>query len=244
LGPLVFTVSPRLRRQRSAGPTDPGANGQLTLNASNAGASGSILRFTTSHGDARARSWAIFTNNAAWGDFSIAQSSAAGGDPLANVRLYISASGSVLVGAGYNTNTYGDLGVARSGGLSGAIFLQGFGSRYLYYDGTNYIMPGANLVLNGVTVSSSRHLKKNVRDFPQATRRLRVRLFERIAGGGTSLGFVAEEVEPIFPEGIAPIGAGANGEDIGKLGIDLMAVVAKHEQDIQALQDNIAAPKH
>ena len=46
----------------------------------------------------------------------------------------------------------GDITTYRSGGTTGVIYLGNSGSRYLYYDGTNYNMPGGALILNGSNV--------------------------------------------------------------------------------------------
>lgn len=48
--------------------------------------------------------------------------------------------------------TSGDITCYRSGGTTGVIFLNSAGDRYLYWDGTNYNMPGSNLIVNGGTV--------------------------------------------------------------------------------------------
>ena len=48
--------------------------------------------------------------------------------------------------------TTGDITTYRTASpTTGVIFLGNAGNRYLFYDGTNYIMPGANLTLNGQT---------------------------------------------------------------------------------------------
>jgi hypothetical protein len=49
----------------------------------------------------------------------------------------------------------GDITTYRSGGTTGVIYLGSSGSKYLYFDGTNYIMPGAALTLNGSNVVTS-----------------------------------------------------------------------------------------
>jgi|688.fasta_scaffold16680_5 hypothetical protein len=46
----------------------------------------------------------------------------------------------------------GDLYCYRSGGASGVLFLNSAGNRYVYYDGTSYYMPGAELYVNGTQV--------------------------------------------------------------------------------------------
>jgi hypothetical protein len=46
----------------------------------------------------------------------------------------------------------GDITTYRSGGTTGVIYLNSAGTRYLYYDGTNYAMPGGNLYVNSALV--------------------------------------------------------------------------------------------
>ena len=48
--------------------------------------------------------------------------------------------------------TSGDITAYRSGGTTGVIFLNSAETRYVYWDGSNYQMPGANLQTNGYTV--------------------------------------------------------------------------------------------
>jgi hypothetical protein len=50
-------------------------------------------------------------------------------------------------GARWDAN--GDIYAVRSGGTSGVIFLGSSGGRYLFYDGSQYYLPGANLAING-----------------------------------------------------------------------------------------------
>jgi hypothetical protein len=51
---------------------------------------------------------------------------------------------------GARFDSAGDVYAIRSGGTTGVIFFGSSGTRYLYYDGSNYTMPGANLFVNGV----------------------------------------------------------------------------------------------
>jgi mucin-19 len=53
---------------------------------------------------------------------------------------------------GTTINSNGDIYAMRTGGASGVIYLGNSGARYLYYDGANYAMPGANLFVNGIQV--------------------------------------------------------------------------------------------
>jgi len=62
----------------------------------------------------------------------------------------LSSTLTVSDGAGVVTlQTGGDIYAYRSGGLTGVLFLNAAGSRYLYNDGTNYQLPGGGLVLGG-----------------------------------------------------------------------------------------------
>jgi hypothetical protein len=49
----------------------------------------------------------------------------------------------------------GDITTYRSGGTTGVIYLSNSGSRYLFWDGTNYNMPGGNVVANGTTLTGN-----------------------------------------------------------------------------------------
>lgn len=43
----------------------------------------------------------------------------------------------------------GDLWAYRAGGSTGVVYLTNSGTKYLYYDGSNYNMPGGELIVNG-----------------------------------------------------------------------------------------------
>ena len=63
-------------------------------------------------------------------------------------------TGAVTVtGSGYAAlTTSGDIYAYRSGGTTGVVFLNSAGSRYLYWDGSKYYMPGGGLQVNGSDV--------------------------------------------------------------------------------------------
>jgi hypothetical protein len=46
----------------------------------------------------------------------------------------------------------GDISAYRSGGTTGVIYLSSSGTKYLYNDGSNYYLPGQNLIVNGASV--------------------------------------------------------------------------------------------
>lgn len=68
----------------------------------------------------------------------------ASGNVVVDLASKVSKSGDTMTG---------DLTIYRAATpTTGVVFLGNSGARYLYYDGTNYNMPGANLILNGGTV--------------------------------------------------------------------------------------------
>lgn len=69
-----------------------------------------------------------------------------------------------LVTAGVNLQvTNGDIYTYRSGGTTGVIFLNSTATRYLYYDGTKYILNSASVEVGGEV----RDIIGNVREIPQ-----------------------------------------------------------------------------
>jgi hypothetical protein len=65
-----------------------------------------------------------------------------------NTNFWISGSstvaGTLVVGTG-SVSQNGDISCGRSGGTTAVLYLGSSGTRYLYYDGTNYNMPGGTL---------------------------------------------------------------------------------------------------
>jgi hypothetical protein len=84
----------------------------------------------------------------------------ASGNVVVDLASKVSKSGDTMTGDLTVTNgagaiildKTGDLKVYRSGGTTGVLYLNSAGSRYIFFDGTNYNMPGANLLVNGGTV--------------------------------------------------------------------------------------------
>lgn len=77
-----------------------------------------------------------------------------------------SLSGNLTFGSGYLA-TSGDIMAQRTAApTTGVIFLGNSGSKYLYFDGTQYQMPSANLFVNGVQVplTASNGLTKSAGD--------------------------------------------------------------------------------
>jgi len=63
-------------------------------------------------------------------------------------NVYLSANGQGVNGAS-TLRVNGDITAARGNGGAGVIYLGNSGSTYVYYDGSNYYMPGGQLYVNG-----------------------------------------------------------------------------------------------
>lgn len=80
----------------------------------------------------------------------------ASGNVVVNLASKVSKAGDTMTG---------DLTIYRAATpTTGVVFLGNSGARYLYYDGTNYNMPGANLILNGGTVWHSNNIGTPLND--------------------------------------------------------------------------------
>lgn len=95
--------------------TGTGAFGTSLSATSSAG--GGFLTLNTSNANASARNWAISANNQGYGDFSVLQSNALGGDPIAagTVRMYFGRTGGVSIG---NTSDAGASNLSVSGAVN------------------------------------------------------------------------------------------------------------------------------
>ena len=72
--------------------------------------------------------------------------------PLLNAANTFSETQTVSDGSGFaKMQTNGDIVAYRAGGNTGALYLTDDASRYLYYDGTGYVLHGAQLGINGGT---------------------------------------------------------------------------------------------
>ena len=96
--------------------------------------------------------WGInITGNAATATTATNQSGGSVNATTVNSSLDMNSASRVIAaasGVSIPATAAGDIFAARSGGTTGVIFLGSSSGRYLYYDGTNYQMPGADLYVN------------------------------------------------------------------------------------------------
>jgi hypothetical protein len=101
---------------------------------------------------------------------------------------------------------------AHRGNGTGVIFLNETQSRYLFFDATKYVLPGAGLEVGGTIVgthlnasSSDARLKQDIADLGdclEKLRRLRPRKWRWIESGQEDFGWVAQEYREAIPEGV------------------------------------------
>lgn len=120
--------------------------------------------------------------------------------------LTVSGTGAAIL------QTSGDIYAYRSGGTTGVIFLNSGGTRYLYYDGTNYQMPGTALYVGGdiIAFSSDIRIKKDIRQIEHPLEKIKqirgVRYnhnefgLEQGMPKEPQVGVIAQEVEKVLPE--------------------------------------------
>jgi hypothetical protein len=150
--------------------------------------------------------------------------------------------------------TSGDITCYRSGGTTGVIFLNSAGNRYLYYDGTNYQMPTAGLVVGGdiTAFASDERLKKDIVEIANPLDKiLQIRgvhykhnafAIEQGLPDENFVGVIAQEIEKVLPEVVtlAPFdyeGVDSNGNKISKSGENYKTV--KYEKIVPLLIEAI-----
>lgn len=148
-------------------------NGTLTMNVSGTGLSGSQTftanqsgnaTFTVTSNATSANTASTIVARDASGNFSAGTITAALSGNASTATTATNQSGGTInattgtvtpnttgVSTGF-TVVNGDITTYRSGGTTGVIYLSSSGSRYLYWDGTNYVMPGGQLDVNGQRV--------------------------------------------------------------------------------------------
>jgi hypothetical protein len=181
-----------------------------------------------------------------------------GADPVAMLRRLNDRFGNAFTlwldqfgGANRANLIAGDIHSFRPANNAHGIVWFGNGSiadAYCYFNGGAYVFPNFNLVVNGVTVSSSREVKRSIRaanlDLAKA-RQLRARKFrwrDDPTDAPERLGFVAEEVVEAIPDAaVIGLGDGPDGAAVGGgVGYSLEGVVAAQQEALLDLADQLA----
>jgi hypothetical protein len=142
----------------------------------------------------------------------------------AGYKLDISGGIRIVGGGAIFLQNSGDIYAYRAGGTTGVIFLVSNGTRYLYYDGTAYQLPGAALAVGGAITatgeitafSSDARLKTDVTPLTDALKKLQSLHGVRFSWtdqakdlgvsfkNQTDVGVMAQDVERVLPEAIRP----------------------------------------
>ena len=150
--------------------------------------------------------------------------------------------------------TSGDITCYRTGGTTGVIYFGNSGGRYLYYDGTNYILQTASLQVGGdiTAFASDERLKKDIVEIQNPLHKLsQIRgvhyrhndfALEQGLPDEAFVGVIAQEIEKVLPEVVtlAPFdyeGVDSNGKKISKSGENYKTV--KYEKIVPLLIEAI-----
>jgi len=174
-----------------AGIRNDGASGSLAQTVVSTTAAGVTTAALSSY---RPLSWNLST-----GAVSINQSDS-GATYVGGASIALNAE----TGIGGSLEVTGDITITRSSAPnSGLLYLGNSHTRYLYSNGTSYIMPGANLVLNGVTVSSDERLKTDIKTIDGALKKvLSMRGCSYTLQGKPMAGVVAQELLGVMPTAV------------------------------------------
>lgn len=156
-------------------------------------------------------------------------------------------SGALISGTGASLT--GDITTYRSAApTTGVIYLGNSGSRYLFYDGTQYVLNGANLNVGGAVIAtgdviaySDSRLKKNVVTIANALKKVKALRgvdFERL-DGTPSTGVIAQEVQNVFPSVVHETDDGTLGVAYGNLVGVLIEAIKEQQLQIEALSRRI-----
>jgi hypothetical protein len=158
--------------------------------------------------------------------------------------FFIGPSGGATFGGGTLDTGRGNVALGTQNSKGGALYLGNDALRYMSYVGgtPDYynFAAGSNLIADGYTVRSDRADKSNIRNLASGRVRLHPVIFDRTGGSKNDVGFIADEVKLAFPQAVVP-GAPDPKTKEKRDAINPMAILAKHEGDIQALQDRLDA---
>lgn len=159
------------------------------------------------------------------------------------------ASNTTGVGTGV-TAINGDMTAYRSGGTTGVIYLSSSGTKYLFYDGTNYNLNAGGLVVTGdVTAFSDIRVKKNIEVIPDALNKvLQIRgvTFQRTDTDDDvtrHTGVIAQEVEKVLPEVVVTSNEALDGQE-GKKTVaygNMVGLLIEAIKELNAKVDSLKA---
>lgn len=174
-------------------------------------------------------------------------------------------AGTMTVGAsGAKFDSSGDLWAVRTGGTTGVIFLNAAGSRYLYYNGSNYDLPGAGLTLGGgLSVSGAITATGDITAFSTSDRRLKSNLrpisdplaklawvhgvewdWVKASGrSGPGAGVIAQDVQRVLPTMVGTTDKGYLALKVGDQALTglLIEVVKAQQLQIKELGHRVEA---
>jgi hypothetical protein len=216
-----------------------GGNGTIVVTSTGAAITGTLSATSTC-------SASSFTG-AATGLTGTASSLTAGTATTANALNTANNYQVNSLGVGTAANgTAGDITASRAGGGSGVIFFGTSGARYLFWDGSNYnlnlapLIVGGAVTATGFTVSSDRDLKENIRPITDAAdiiASLNGYRFDWKSSGKASVGLIAQEVETVLPELVE------TNANTGFKGVNYSALIGVLIEEIKALRSELNALK-
>jgi hypothetical protein len=161
-----------------------------------------------------------------------------------NAAAYAQLSGAIFTG---------DITTYRSGSpTTGVIYLgNNAGTRYLYYDGTQYILNAASLNVGGtitatgdVIAYSDQKLKKNITTIEHAldkVKALRGVEYDRVEDDAHSVGLIAQEVQEVIPSVVRESSDGTLGVAYGNLVGVLVEAIKEQQKQIEVLTARLNA---
>lgn len=131
---------------------------------------------------------------------------------------------------------------ADRGDGTGVIFFGGSGIRYLNYDGANYGLNGAGLVVGGnISSSSDRRLKSDIRPLTGASEIVAsLQAYRFTMSEAPSLGLIAQDVQAVLPELVTADDNGMLAVDYSKLAAVLIADNNALRARLEALETTVA----
>jgi hypothetical protein len=203
------------------------------LSAGNGTTSGSVFQSAGNQTE-------IWQYNGAWNQVLYCDSSKSWHMPAALI------ANNAILGAGNVGLSSGDLSIARAGGTSAAIYFNGAGTQYLYYDGTNMVVPLGTFLAPAFEATSDRKLKTNIINIDSALNKvdqLNGVTFDWIKSGQASAGLIAQDVQEVLPEAVHTSGSGANDEIESHLVLNYNAVIGLLVEAVKELRAEVNSLK-